>query len=296
MITSTVSLAMHLIYSSFQGVRVISQVLEYVLPYTGVPFRNMSAIKDSRNINFNTKHLRKGDPLPPFNGKLRVYNMRYCPYAQRTILALNAKQIDYEVVNIDLIDKPEWLTTKSAFAKVPAIEIAEDVTIYESLVTVEYLDEVYPKRPLLPQDPLKKALDKIIVEASAPIQSLFIKILKFSDTVNEEHVAAYHKALDFIQEQLKNRGTVFLDGSEPGYADYMIWPWFERLRAFAHDERVRLEPSKYSLLLEYIDNMLKDSAVSQYLIPLEILAKFHEAYTKKERPNYELLNECLKSF
>lgn len=42
---------------------------------------------------------------------------------------------------------------------------------------------------------------------------------------------------------------MFLDGSEPGYADYMIWPWFERLRAFAHDERVRLEPSKYSLLV-----------------------------------------------
>lgn len=54
-----------------------------------------------------------GDPLPPYNGKLRVYNMRYCPFAQRTILALNAKQIDYEVVNIDLIQKPEWLPRKS---------------------------------------------------------------------------------------------------------------------------------------------------------------------------------------
>lgn len=58
-----------------------------------------------------------GDPLPPFTGKLRVYNMRFCPFAQRTILALNAKEIDYEVVNIDLVDKPEWLASKSAFSK-----------------------------------------------------------------------------------------------------------------------------------------------------------------------------------
>lgn len=58
-----------------------------------------------------------GDPLPPYNGKLRIYNMRYCPYAQRTVLVLNAKKIDYEVVNIDLVDKPEWLTSKSLFGK-----------------------------------------------------------------------------------------------------------------------------------------------------------------------------------
>lgn len=58
-----------------------------------------------------------GDPLPPHTGKLRVYNMRHCPFAQRTILALNAKGIDYEVININLFDKPEWLTTKSAFGK-----------------------------------------------------------------------------------------------------------------------------------------------------------------------------------
>ncbi|KAG6444797.1 hypothetical protein O3G_MSEX003545 [Manduca sexta] len=244
-----------------------------------------------RYIDFNTKHLKKGDPLPPYNGKLRVYNMRYCPYAQRTILALNAKQIDYEVVNIDLIDKPEWLTTKSAFAKVPAIEIAEGVTIYESLVTVEYLDDAYPERTLLPKDPVKKAFDKILVEATGPIQSLFIKILKFPDTVTDNHISAYHKALEFIQEQLQNRGTKFLDGRQPGFADYMIWPWFERLRVFDNDQRVKIDGSKYKLLVEYIDNMLKDPAVSEYLIPKEILKQFHQFYISGQRPNYELLNE-----
>lgn len=52
--------------------------------------------------------------------------MRYCPYAQRTILALNAKQIDYEVVNIDLKEKPEWLTRKSAFGKIKKVYLNTD--------------------------------------------------------------------------------------------------------------------------------------------------------------------------
>lgn len=54
-----------------------------------------------------------GSVLPPFSGKLRIYSMRFCPYAQRTILVLNAKKIDYEVININLTEKPEWFTSKS---------------------------------------------------------------------------------------------------------------------------------------------------------------------------------------
>lgn len=60
-----------------------------------------------------------GDPQPPYNGKLRIYNMRFCPYAQRTILALNAKEIDYEIVNVNLMNKPDWIFDKSPFGKKP---------------------------------------------------------------------------------------------------------------------------------------------------------------------------------
>lgn len=54
--------------------------------------------------------------------------MRLCPFAQRAILALNAKNIDYEVVNINLAEKPEWLTMKSAFGK-----RAIDINVCDSL-------------------------------------------------------------------------------------------------------------------------------------------------------------------
>ncbi|XP_026316778.1 pyrimidodiazepine synthase-like isoform X2 [Hyposmocoma kahamanoa] len=275
--------------SSFRVFTPLTQVLELVLPY-----RNMGskALKGIKKINFNTKHLKKGDPLPPFNGKLRVYNMRYCPYAQRTILALNAKQLDYEVVNIDLKNKPEWLTAKSYFAKVPSLEIAENVCIYESLVTVEYLDEVYPRRPLLPKDPLKKAFDKIIIEAIGPVHTLFYKLIMNPESLTEDHMTAFHKALTFVEEQLKSRGTKFLDGAEPGYADYMIWPWFERLLAFKEkDDRATIDGQKYKLLTKYINDMLEDPAVSQYLVPNNILFQVMEGYQPGKTPNYDLLLE-----
>ncbi|CAD0200898.1 unnamed protein product [Chrysodeixis includens] len=278
MLSTAVSVASH-IYTSFQGIQAVRRVLGYV------NYSNMAA---KSKINFNTKHLKKGDPLPPFTGKLRVYNMRFCPFAQRTILALNAKDIDYEVVNIDLVDKPEWLASKSAFTKVPALEIAEGVSIYESLVTVEYLDEVYPQRPLLPKDPVQKAKDKIIVEASMPLFSTFIKLVKAPEAVTDEVIAAFFKASDFIQNELKDRGTKFLDGDQPGFADYMIWPWFERLITM-DDERIKMDEQKYKLLLAYVQDMLQDPVVSEYLISKEVFQTFHNAYKVGEKPNYDLL-------
>lgn len=34
--------------------------------------------------------------------------MEYCPFAHRARLVLRAKNIDHDIVNINLIQKPEW--------------------------------------------------------------------------------------------------------------------------------------------------------------------------------------------
>lgn len=74
------------------------------------------------------------------------------------------------------------------------------------------------------------------------------------ESVTEDVVEAYHKALDFIQEQLKARGTKFLGGDLPGYVDYMIWPWFERVLVMQKDEsKLRIEGEKYKSLVRYCD-------------------------------------------
>ena len=44
--------------------------------------------------NIDSKSLNPGDPVPPLPaGRLRLYNMRYCPFAERTVLTLALKQI-----------------------------------------------------------------------------------------------------------------------------------------------------------------------------------------------------------
>lgn len=45
--------------------------------------------------------------------------MKFCPFAQRVHLVLDAKKIPYNICWINLTEKPEWLSKVSALLKVP---------------------------------------------------------------------------------------------------------------------------------------------------------------------------------
>lgn len=134
-----------------------------------------------------------GSPLPTFanDGKLSLFSMRFCPFAQRAHLVLDAKNIPYNVTNIHLKAKPEWFTQKSPLGKVPALELPEapGEPLIESLVICDFLDEKYPENQLSAKDPLQRARDKILIERFNAFITPFYRIM-FSVTGAEGWVKA----------------------------------------------------------------------------------------------------------
>ena len=65
---------------------------------------------------------------------------RFCPYAQRTILTLLAKNMNFDVVNINLKKKPKWFLQKTA-GTVSVVKYKGEY-IEESLVNSDFVDEV----------------------------------------------------------------------------------------------------------------------------------------------------------
>ena len=57
--------------------------------------RQFSVNSGLNNMNgINSKHFKTGDPCPPLDAnKVSVINMRFCPFAQRTLLILIKKGI-----------------------------------------------------------------------------------------------------------------------------------------------------------------------------------------------------------
>ncbi len=83
---------------------------------------------------------------------VEIISSATCPFAQRTRMALIEKGIDFDLTAIDLSDKPDWFLKISPYGKVPVLR-HDGAVIFESAVINEYLEEVFPERPLLPREP-----------------------------------------------------------------------------------------------------------------------------------------------
>ena len=79
-----------------------------------------------------------------------------CPYCVRTRLVLAEKGIEYELEEIDLSNRPPILRARNPRNKVPVL-IHDDLVLPESAVINEYLDEVFPDPPMMPDGPAERA-------------------------------------------------------------------------------------------------------------------------------------------
>lgn len=81
----------------------------------------------------------------------------------------------YDVVYINLTNKPEWYVKMIPTTKVPAL-IVDEVDLYESLIIADFLNERYPEPQLYSDDPLKKAKDRILIENFSKVSKLIYVI------------------------------------------------------------------------------------------------------------------------
>ncbi|XP_039965740.1 pyrimidodiazepine synthase-like [Bactrocera tryoni] len=230
------------------------------------------------------RHLAKGSPKPalPDDGVLRLFSMRFCPYAHRAHLVLNAKNIPYHAIFINLTEKPEWLTEFSPLGKVPALQLPKEEgnpALIESLIVAEYLDEKYPEVPLFPKDPLKKAQDKILIERFSSVVGGLYKVFLGGTEAAPDALTEISKGLDIFEKELSSRGTPYFGGEKPGMLDYMIWPWFERAEMLKYllAEKFELNKERFSKLVAWRDLMINDPAVKGHYLDGETHAKFMKA-------------------
>ncbi|XP_031317579.1 glutathione S-transferase omega-2 isoform X2 [Camelus dromedarius] len=208
-----------------------------------------------------TRTLGKGSvrPGPVPEGLIRIYSMRFCPYAHRTRLVLRAKGIRHEVVNINLRNKPEWYFTKHPFGQIPVLENSKCQLIYESVIACEYLDDAYPGKKLYPYDPYERARQKMLLE-------LFYKILGYQN-------------------------TIFFGGDCITMIDYLFWPWFERLDVYGIADCVNHTPA----LRLWIAAMKQDPTVCALLIDKNIFLGFLNLYFQNNPDAFDYGLSCCAS-
>jgi len=77
-------------------------------------------------------------------------------HSHRTRLVLAEKNINIEIASILGPELPEDLMDLNPYHTVPTL-VDRDLTLYDSRVIIEYLDERFPHPPLMPVDPVTRA-------------------------------------------------------------------------------------------------------------------------------------------
>jgi len=162
--------------------------------------------------------------------KLELISTKRCPFVQRSVITLNYKGIDYEMVFVDLDDPPAWFLEISPMGRVPVLRVDGETVIFESAVINEFLDEITPGQ-LHPEDPLQRALNKSWIEFGGDCCSLTFQLMvapdeqSFDDTVTglTDNLAQVEKAL--------GEGPYF-NGDDFALIDAAYAPIFIRLDVF----------------------------------------------------------------
>ncbi len=194
--------------------------------------------------------------------KLQFYSSDVCPFAYRVRLCLHEKAIDHELIPVSLDDIPDWYYELSPTGRAPLLRQGDDV-IWESLIMNEFLEDAYPDRPLLPQDPIARAHARIWIEyCNTVFQPSFCGLVfELDESKHDEIRAAIRDSLQFIEDGLAETapGPYWL-GKELSLVDITFYPFFEHAPVLAQYRDFEL-PTEHKNLNRWLSAMRSRQSV-----------------------------------
>lgn len=93
---------------------------------------------------------------------MRLYSGTSCPYSHRCRIVLFEKGMDFEVIDVDHVDRAEDLAAINPYNKVPVL-VERDLILTEANIINEYIDERFPHPQLMPADPVMRGRARLFL-------------------------------------------------------------------------------------------------------------------------------------
>ena len=87
---------------------------------------------------------------------MNLYSGTTCPFSHRCRIVLFEKGMDFQVIDVDLFNKPEEMAAINPHNRVPVL-VERDLVLFEPNIINEYIDERFPHPQLMPADPIMRA-------------------------------------------------------------------------------------------------------------------------------------------
>jgi len=226
--------------------------------------------------------------------QLKLFGSCFCPFVQRVWVSLEHKGFDYQYNEVDPYSKPKLLTDINPRGLVPAMKHG-DWGCYDSMVLLEYLEDLPSDKPLLPRDPQGRAFARLWADhTNRNIVPGFYRALQAQEQ---------HKQIEFAQE-LKTEISKLVDaavpegpfflGPEIGFVDVVVAPWFLRLSRVLRPYRGWPLPEQGSRLGRWIDALESTQAIRDTTSDDILYIESYERYAEN-RPDTSQVAKAINS-
>ncbi|KAL4571744.1 hypothetical protein LXL04_018509 [Taraxacum kok-saghyz] len=232
-------------------------------------FVNREAVKDAlppreHTLGFYNKMFGKINRMAE---DLKLYGAGGSPFVCRVKIVLNMKGIKYENIEEDLANKSADLLKYNPIHKKVPVLVHNGKPICESLVIVEYIDDVWKEVPILPQDPYQRALDRFWAKfIDDKCNAAAFKV--FGSNGDEQVVTEACEQLQVLENELKVKGTKFFGGDNINLVDIsgtFIAYW---LGLFEEATEITFfTKEKFPLLTKWSEDFVKCELVKEFLPP-----------------------------
>lgn len=193
---------------------------------------------------------------------MTLYSGTTCPFSQRCRIVLFEKGMDFQVVDVDVFNKPEDIAVINPYGKVPAL-VERDLILYEANIINEYIDERFPHPQLMPADPVARARARLFLHRFE--QDLFSQI----PAIESGSAKEADKARQAIRDSLIQIAPIFTKqkfmlGDDYSMLDVAIAPLLWRLDHYGVQLGKEAAP-----IMKYAERLFARPAYFEAMTPSE---------------------------
>jgi RNA polymerase-associated protein len=193
---------------------------------------------------------------------MTLYSGTTDPYSHRCRFVLFEKGMDFQVIDVDVYNKPEDLAVMNPYNTVPVL-VERDLILYEANIINEYIDERFPHPQLMPPDPVMRARARLFLHRFE--NELFCHI----QGLESNNAKAAEKARAAVRENLTQIAPVFTKqkymlGDEFSMLDVAIAPLLWRLDHYG----IQLDKDA-APLMKYAERLFSRPAYIEAMTPAE---------------------------
>ena len=194
---------------------------------------------------------------------MTLYSGSTCPFSQRCRIVLFEKGMDFEIIDVDIHNKPEDLAVMNPYNEVPVL-VERDLILHESNIINEYIDERFPHPQLMPADPVMRARARLFLFRFE--QELFVHVKTLENGASGKEA---NKAREAIRDGLVTIAPIFAKqkfmlGDEFSMIDVAIAPLMWRLEHYGVDLGKNAAP-----ILKYAERLFQRQSFIDSLTPAE---------------------------